>query len=262
MTPNHDLWLRSWQPESTKAVIRMICFPHAGGSASFYKNWSDQLPNRINLYAVQYPGREDRINDPLIDEMDRLVDQIVEVIESKHDLPLVLFGHSMGASIAYEVAQRLESSHGQQIKHLFVSAHPAPQYRRHGSVHLLNDEAIIAELYALGNTSSTILFDHPDILDLVLPAVRNDYKLIEKNYCPSLARLLNCSVTALLGRSDSEATLEEMKGWSTCTHQNFELRMFPGDHFYLVSHQREFMDELVKCLQIYSDFPLKWPSTP
>jgi pyochelin biosynthetic protein PchC len=239
----------------------MICLPHAGGSASFYKTWSDDLPDTIDFCSVQYPGREDRINDPLIDEMDRLVDQIVQVLKPMHDLPLVLFGHSMGASVAYEVAQRLESLDGQQITHLFVSAHPAPHCQRHDSVHLLDDDAIVAELYALGSTSS-VLFDHPELRDLVLPAIRNDYQLIEKNYCPHLGRLLNCPVTALLGCSDSEATVEEMQGWRACTHHNFELRMFPGGHFYLVSYRREVVDEIVRCLRVSSNSTLKWPSTP
>ncbi|HEJ1191670.1 TPA: pyochelin biosynthesis editing thioesterase PchC, partial [Pseudomonas aeruginosa] len=105
--------------------LRLACFPHAGGSASFFRSWSERLPPDIDLLALQYPGREDRFNEAPATRLEDLADGAALALRDFADAPLALFGHSLGAALAYETALRLESA-GAPLRHLFVSAHPAP----------------------------------------------------------------------------------------------------------------------------------------
>lgn len=118
-------WLRNPRPRR-RPRLRLLCFPHAGGSARFFYPWLRELPVAIELLAVQYPGRDDRLDEPVLDRMDLLTDPLTEAVAEVADVPLVLFGHSMGASVAFEVARRLDSRSPDLVRHLFVSARPPP----------------------------------------------------------------------------------------------------------------------------------------
>ncbi|HGP4332947.1 TPA: pyochelin biosynthesis editing thioesterase PchC, partial [Pseudomonas aeruginosa] len=99
--------------------LRLACFPHAGGSASFFRSWSERLPPDIDLLALQYPGREDRFNEAPATRLEDLADGAALALRDFADAPLALFGHSLGAALAYETALRLESA-GAPLRHLFV----------------------------------------------------------------------------------------------------------------------------------------------
>ena len=99
-------WFRSIRRQA-KPEARLVCFPHAGGSASFFLDWADLMPAGVELLAVRYPGREDRILDPPAGSMDALVEPLLQACSALSDVPLAFFGHSMGAVVAHEVAQRL-----------------------------------------------------------------------------------------------------------------------------------------------------------
>ncbi|MDU3291436.1 MAG: pyochelin biosynthesis editing thioesterase PchC, partial [Pseudomonas aeruginosa] len=114
--------------------LRLACFPHAGGSASFFRSWSERLPPDIDLLALQYPGREDRFNEAPATCLEDLADGAALALRDFADAPLALFGHSLGAALAYETALRLENA-GAPLRHLFVSAHPAPHRQRGGALH-------------------------------------------------------------------------------------------------------------------------------
>lgn len=149
------------------------------------------------------------------------------------DRPFALFGHSMGAAVAYEVALALRRRGVVPPVHLFVSAREAPEWVRGGDVHLRDDDGICAELTRVGGTPPELL-SHPELRALILPVVRSDYRLVE-TYRPTLAPVpLGCPVTVVLGDADSEATPEEAEAWRSCTTGRFRVEIFPGGHFYLV----------------------------
>ncbi|WP_250279849.1 thioesterase domain-containing protein [Frankia sp. Cppng1_Ct_nod] len=134
MTPSTDDWLRRIRPASN-ATHRLVCFPHAGGSASFFRWIFQMLPTTTEVLGVQYPGRQDRRSEPLIPTISGLADQVHEVLGSRLDRPTAFFGHSMGAVVAFEVARRLTASgpgrrggpgHGGAPAVLFVSGCQAP----------------------------------------------------------------------------------------------------------------------------------------
>ncbi|KNB49469.1 thioesterase II family protein [Streptomyces caatingaensis] len=237
----HD-WLRRYGEARPRAAARVICFPHAGGGASFYRNWASLLPETYDQLTVQYPGREDRISEECIGEMPRLADRIAEVLLPLTDLPLILFGHSMGASVAYEVARRLQEK-GRTPHHLVASGRMSPTCQRPGTVHLLDDDAFLKELTAFGGISEEFL-RHPELRDLVLRPMRNDYRLIE-TYEPQDTPPLGCPVTAVRGGQDHAHPEHESRAWADVADGDFVCLTLPGDHFYLASRASELIDLLL-----------------
>jgi pyochelin biosynthetic protein PchC len=237
----------------------LICFPHAGGAASFYGSWSRSLPSSVELLAVQYPGREDRIRDDRIDGMGRLADLVAEALEPLRDgPPVALLGHSMGAGVAYEVACRLERR-GRTPARLFVSGRPAPDRQRRNAVHRASDEDLLTELRRLA-PGNEILLDYPELAELMLPTVRSDFRLIE-SYEPCGA-VLACPITAMLGDRDTEVAVSEAQGWRAFTRGGFTMKVFPGDHFYLISLRAQLIDWVLRSLDGVTTTPRAWPSTP
>ncbi|MFI1285896.1 thioesterase II family protein [Streptomyces sp. NPDC020858] len=231
-TRRDGAWLRRFHP-APDAGVRLVCFPHAGGSATFYFPVSGALSRSMEVLAVQYPGRQDRHGEPCVSDIGELADRVVEELLSLDTKPLALFGHSMGATVAYEVARRLE---GKGIKplRLFVSGRRAPSRTRDENVHQRDDTGLIAELKRLGGTNTQSL-DDPDVLRMILPAVRSDYKAVE-SYRHLPGPPLGCPVVALTGDDDPRVTLDEAKAWSEHTVGGFELKVYEGGHFYLNSH--------------------------
>ncbi|MDI6412291.1 alpha/beta fold hydrolase [Streptomyces albus] len=227
-----DLWIRRYFP-SAEAEVQLICLPHAGGSASYYRPVAQALSPRIEVLAVQYPGRQDRRHEPVIDDLGTLAARVSEILAPALDRPFAFFGHSMGATLAYEVARRLEQR-GRYAERLFVSARRAPSRVRDERVHLRDDHGLIADVRALSGTNQQVFGDE-EMLRMVLPALRGDYRAAE-TYRHTPGPRLRCPVTALVGDSDPKASQEEVADWGTHTEGDFELRTYPGGHFYLLDH--------------------------
>jgi pyochelin biosynthetic protein PchC len=241
-----DVWLRAWR-KSPRALARLIIFPHAGGSASFYRVWAFDLP-MIDVRAVQYPGREDRISDRFVSDLRELALGIGEALAPMADLPLVLLGHSMGAVVAYEVAKWLLYSRNASVHRLVVSSRSAPHRQRSSLIHLLDDEDLVAELVRLGGTPNMV-FHHPELRELVLPAIRNDFRLIE-TFRSRTRQLLDCPISAWIGDQDSNTTAEGARGWAELTRGIFELRVFQGNHFYIASHHQQLAQQILDYLAL------------
>jgi pyochelin biosynthetic protein PchC len=213
------------------AATRLVCFPHAGGGAPAFYHWAHLLPPDIDLAAVQYPGRLNRMGEPCLTEMDDMTAGICRALAQDGGGPLVLFGHSMGALVAYEVAGRLSSDGWHPVERLIVSAHPHPAATPRTSLHRAPDEALCAELRRLGGSDPSALQDDR-LRPLVLALIRRDYQLVE-TYRHRARPKLACPVTGFAGDSDSEATPDQMRAWAEVTTAGFDLRVFPGGHFYL-----------------------------
>ncbi|MEU9554319.1 thioesterase II family protein [Streptomyces fumanus] len=229
-----NLWLRRFHP-APDAPARLVCFPHAGGSASFYFPVSAALADDCDVTALQYPGRQDRRTEPNVDDIGVLADRIAPELVPLFDRPVVFFGHSMGAIVAFEVARRLQSG-GRTPALLFASGRRAPSTRRVENVHQRDDDGLVAELKAMSGTDAQVLGDE-ELLRMVLPAIRSDYRAIE-TYGPVEATV-DCPITALIGDADPKATLEEAEAWRAHTTAGFHLQVFDGGHFYLSSRAAE-----------------------
>ncbi|WP_327091571.1 alpha/beta fold hydrolase [Nonomuraea sp. NBC_01738] len=244
MTVDTSLWVRRFHPVKEDAA-RLVCFPHAGGSASYYFPVSQALSPAVEVLAIQYPGRQDRRTEPLIDDVHTLAAQIADNLGPWTDRPFALFGHSMGATVAYEVARLLEER-GHRPLHLFASGRRAPSRYRDENVHRLGDDGVIGEMKRLNGTDSQVLGDE-ELLRMVLGAVRNDYKAIE-TYRHKVGPKLECPVTALVGDDDPKTTVEEAESWSWHTNGPFELGVYRGGHFYLNSHKTELLRRITQQL--------------
>lgn len=233
---HEELWIRRFHATKQDGV-RLVCFPHAGGSASFFFPMSKVLSPAMDVLAVQYPGRQDRRMEKGIDNIPDLADEAFEALKSQLDCRMVLFGHSMGAVLAFEVARRLERETDAKVMGLFASGRRAPSRYRDESVHLRDDEGIVAELKLMSGTDAALLGDD-EILRMILPAIRSDYAAIESYRCEPGATVA-CPITVLVGDSDPKTSLEEATAWSGHTTGPFELRTFQGGHFFLAHHQAE-----------------------
>ncbi|MCX5010956.1 alpha/beta fold hydrolase [Streptomyces sp. NBC_00555] len=235
-------WLRRFHP-AEEAPVRLFCFPHAGGSASYYFPVSRALSPRADVVAVQYPGRQDRRHEAVVDDVRTLADRVFAELRPWCDRPVALFGHSLGATLAFEVALRLEAA-GVTPAALFASGRRAPSLHREDErVHLAPDERLLATIKRMSGTDPAVLADD-ELLRAVLPAIRGDYKAAETyRYLPGPD--LACPVVVLNGESDPEVTEQEALGWAAHTKGPCSFRSFTGGHFYLNQHASEVI-ELVR----------------
>jgi surfactin synthase thioesterase subunit len=222
-------WIRGYR--RVPGGVPLFCFPHAGGAASYFHPWSAALAPGIEVLAVQYPGREDRAAEPCLTTVADLADQIHAALGPSLPGTFAFFGHSMGAILAFEVARRATRQEGRGPAHLFVSGRPAPPRYRHRNLHRAGNPALIAELRSLGGTDPRILQDS-DVLELILPAMRGDYTASE-TYRFEPGPPLSCDITAMTGDRDALNTTQDAAAWSAHTTGAFNLRVYPGGHFYL-----------------------------
>ncbi|MFE2600942.1 thioesterase II family protein [Streptomyces sp. NPDC059396] len=227
-----SLWARCFHP-APESPRQLFCFPHAGGSASFYFPVSAQLSSVAEVFSVQYPGRQDRRKETSPDDINAMADQVYAALRGQfHARPTTFFGHSMGATIAFEVARRFEAEGG-ELSHLFASGRRAPSRFRDENVHRRSDDGIVAELKLLSGTNTALLGDE-EILRMILPAIRSDYRAIETYRCePGTA--VRAPISALTGDNDPKTTLDEAEDWRGHTTGAFDLKVFPGGHFFLGS---------------------------
>ncbi|MGW2304657.1 thioesterase II family protein [Streptomyces sp. NPDC001809] len=221
---------------------RLAVLPHAGGAASFFHAWGSAFDGDTEVLVAQYPGRQERFNEPCVDRMDVLADRVTAALLPFTDVPLTLFGHSMGASLAYEVALRLEKRHRVAPAALHVSSRKAPHRVTPRDLHQKGDDELVAELRRLGGTDPALL-DDPDIRQFVLPAVRADFTLVE-TYGPRAATTVGCPVHAWVGDTDPNVAVRDMDAWADVAPHGFRLRVLPGGHFYLVQQHEPLMREL------------------
>ncbi|PRY01764.1 thioesterase II family protein [Allonocardiopsis opalescens] len=222
-------WIRRFHA-SEQAAVTLLCFPYAGGSASFYFPVSRALAPSVEVLAVQYPGRQDRRAEARVEDIGELADRTVRALDGWITRPVALFGHSLGATLAYEVALRL-GRRGTPPIALFASGRRAPSRYRDERLHQLDDAGLLAELRTLSGTTSSLL-DDDEVMRTVLPALRSDYKAIE-TYRHRPGETLACPLSVLIGDDDPKVDLAEAEAWREHSSGPFELRVHPGGHFYL-----------------------------
>lgn len=241
-----ERWLRRHDhPAGAAPRVRLVCLPHAGGSAGLYQGWSRLLPAGVQQVCVQYPGRQERLGDPCVETMEVMADRVTDALLELDPLPLALFGHSMGSLVAYEVARRLEQRHGILPVRLFVSASPAPGQDRTSLP--APDDASLVDYVRRQSGSASDAYDHPELRELLLPSLRADFRLLG-SYRPHRPDALRVPITALGGDRDPGCGTAELERWSALTLGGWELRSFPGGHFYLDDAAADVVDVVAERL--------------
>lgn len=215
-----------------RARLRLFCFPYAGGGASAFNTWADQLPSDIEVCAVQLPGRETRLREESFTRLAPMVEALARTVTPYCDLPFAFFGHCMGALIAFELARWLGRSEQGGPCHLFVAGCRAPQLPGPElSLHTLPESDFVERLRELKQTPEILLQDN-ELMSLFLPALRADFSAWE-TYVYSEGQPLNCPISAFGGSEDTKLKLEAVRLWCVQTRSSFTPRMLPGNHFFL-----------------------------
>jgi medium-chain acyl-[acyl-carrier-protein] hydrolase len=224
-------WLSGAVPRPD-ARLRLFCFPYAGGGAGEFRSWSDALGQDVEVYPVQLPGRENRVSEAAFDTLDPLLEAIIDVFWKRWRAPFALFGHSMGALVAFELARELRRRLGVSPARLILSGRCAPRYRDPTRpVHLLPEAEFIERLRELNGTPEEV-FENAEMRELFFPTLRADFAVCER-YRYQKETPLDCPITVLGGSRDEEHPPELLEEWRGETNGPFALHMFPGDHFFI-----------------------------
>jgi surfactin synthase thioesterase subunit len=222
-------WIRRFRA-APEAPVRLVCLPHAGGAASYYRPLAMAMHPSADVLAVQYPGRQDRSDEPQAADFTELVDRTTAALLPELDRPVALFGHSMGSLLAFEVVKRLEKA-GIAPLVLFASAGVRPtDRRRQERLRSATDEQLLADLSGLAGTEARLL-DNEDMRALFLPPLRADYRMLATYEFDGTT--VACPVVSLTGDNDQRVPVADAKAWAGHTTGRFDLRVFPGGHFYL-----------------------------
>jgi medium-chain acyl-[acyl-carrier-protein] hydrolase len=234
--PVHTLSdVNRWLPQlrdPRRARVRLFCFPYAGGSVSAFSRWSTRLPSWIDLRPLQLPGRGTRRHEPSLTSLSDVVARVVPLLVPLLDIPFALFGHSMGALIAFETARELQRLRQTPPVHLYVSGRRGPR--------LVDDDLppsnapdaeFIEELRRLNGTPPMVLED-PVLMNLALPSLRADFGIVQ-TYRYRAGEILSVPITLFAGVDDQETADGRGAGWFEETTGPWTLTTVAGDHFFL-----------------------------
>ncbi len=231
---NNPAITRLSSDDSSPSNVRVIAFPFAGGNAGVYHPWKSHLDKNVEVLAYTPPGRAGRFQDKLAMTMEELVDDAWRQFNQFLDKPYILFGHSLGALVAFEFLHKLKSQSKTMPVHFIASARKAPHLKSMTDWTTLNDEEFTQKLDKLGGL-------HPDIaankelLELLMPILRADIGIVEQ-YNPDDRTPLTCPATVFGGTEDANIPENDLELWQSCFAKPIKLNMLDAGHFYLDTH--------------------------
>lgn len=231
-------WL-VWPQPRGNACFQLICIPYAGGSAYIFNHWPKQLPNSMQVCAVQLPGRGRRIKEPAFRRLSDIVQPLTEALLPYLGSRFAFFGHSMGALISFEMIRRLRKVHRLKATHLFVSGCYAPHIPDPNPLYSLPDQELIEKLKRLQGVPPSEL-DDAELMQLMLPTLRADC-LVTETYSYKNDEPLECPITVFGGTEDTIAKQEDLGEWQRHTSAKFSQYIFPGKHFFFDSAEPEIL---------------------
>lgn len=239
-------WLVTPRPRP-QARLRVLCFAYAGGGSAAFTGWADALPADVELSSVRLPGRESRILQRPYTDLGELLPDLEAALAPACREPYVLFGHSMGALIAYAYTRRLREAGLRGPEHLIVSGRRAPQLTHNRPlIHDLPDEDLLDRLREFGGTADELLSD-TRTMRLVMPGLRADFELND-TYRHTPGPRLDCPVTAFGGRDDSHVDEAGIASWADLTAGPFAMYMLEGGHFFLHTSRAELLHAIRRVL--------------
>ena len=232
-----------WLPYSALnpgANLRMFCFPYAGGGASVFHAWSGALTPRVEVCPVQLPGREHWMKQRPFTSLPELVRSVFDALVPHMDAPFVLFGHSMGALLAFELVRFLRREGAPQPRHIIVSGCRAPHVAEPERItYNLPEPELLEELRTLNGTPAGVL-ENPELMEILLPILRADFEIVE-TYEYSPEEPLSCPISVFGGLHDEKVEHRHLEAWREHTTSACSIRMLPGDHFFVRTAQADLL---------------------
>jgi surfactin synthase thioesterase subunit len=212
----------------------LACLPFAGSGAGFFREWEKLGISEVTVLPVQLPGREERFpEDPFTEVADAVAELTPRIVSGADEgAAIALFGHSLGAVLAYEIARELERTGHLGLRHLFVSGSPGPHNRRTERATGLADKEFLAGVEQFAGYRHAA-FDDPELVEVLLPILRADVQMHE-NYRATSTEPLSVPITALRGERDELVSREQAEQWAKVTRGPFSYQEMPGGHMYLV----------------------------
>jgi medium-chain acyl-[acyl-carrier-protein] hydrolase len=240
-------WLRHL-PADAEPAMRLLCFPHAGGGASSFNGWRRALPSWVELVKIQLPGREDRKDCAPYTRMDDLIPALFPEVLAMQDRPLAIYGHSMGALVAFEVTRELRRRGHPLPVVLVISGRRAPQRPLRAShvLHDLPEQALVDRILDLGGIAPALLTS-PKWRDHYLPTIRADLCLSDI-YTYRDEPALDCPLHAFLGVADNLVFRDDWEAWSEIASGEFSRSLLPGGHFFSKAGQAELIARIKDLL--------------
>lgn len=239
-----DPWIVRFR-RRPKARLRLLCFPFAGGGPSFFYPWAEHMPEDVELVALHPPGREGRMREAAYRRVGPLVDGLLTALRPLLDREIALFGHSLGALLAFEVARELSKEQGRGPAHLLVSGRCAPHLPVPVRFANLSETSLVATLAALNGTPPAVM-ESAELMGHYVPLLRADLEVTETYQFvngPGLA----CPITVWGAREDAMVSAESLEAWRGLSLGRFTLHRPAGDHFSYV-RRRGFSEEIVVAL--------------
>lgn len=225
---------------SERPAARILCFPYAGGHAAFTRSWARELPEAVELLGIAYRRGQTRQSRGQPSAQDLALSVLEEVLQYG-DRPLILFGYSLGAVIAYEVSQLLLRTGRSQPAELIVAARRAPHLPSNQKpMAQLPDDQFTARLREIGGTPQEVL-DNAELLGFFMPILRTDFAIAE-NYQPAMTTPLQCPITGIAGSADASADAAAVRAWQNVTTGGFSFHQLEGHHFFLHQQPQAVLD--------------------
>lgn len=246
ITTTPSPWIKIFHP-CPQPRLRLFCFHPSASGASLFRLWSKYLPSDIEVCAIQLPGRETRIKEPLITQWDDLLPPLTQTLKPLIiEYPFVFFGHSLGALICFEIARKLRKQKLPTPECLLISGRRAPQIPIDNPLHQASNQILISTLREYGGTPEAVL-QNQDLMELFLPILRADFTLNEK-YIYSSEISLEIPIFAFRGENDIAVNLEKLSGWEEHTFSSFDLHEFPGGHMFFQQEPKTLIETILKFI--------------
>ncbi|WIM89394.1 thioesterase domain-containing protein [Candidatus Mycobacterium wuenschmannii] len=227
-------WVKRFTGRAAGGRGATVVFPHAGGAATGYRKLATALAaGGGDTYIVQYPQRAERLTEPAAETVQDLARSLFVAGPWRQEAPLRLFGHSMGAVVAFEFA-RVAESRGAAVQKLWASAAPAPCAVEAKPDLPTSHDDLLVDMTDFGGTDAELLAD-PEFAELLVTAMRADYAAINRYTCGSDIQIA-ADISALGAYGDPRVAADELELWESHTSGAFDIDWFDGGHFYLDDH--------------------------